>query len=93
MNGKWYGFDISYVYSLWQDFSMDTKTFDLVTLTLEIDLLLKNSCFTIMDANRGIYVSQTHFFNLYIRKDLDLKFQMKAIIYTWKDVERDIHIL
>ena len=61
---------------------MDTKTFDLVTLTLEIDLLLKNSCFTIMDANRGIHVSQTHFFNLYIRKDLDLKFQMKAIIYT-----------
>ena len=31
-----------YVHSLWQDLSMSTKIFDLVTLTLEFDLLLKN---------------------------------------------------
>ena len=43
MNGKWQGFDISHFYSLWQDLSMDTNIFDLVTLTLEIDLLLENN--------------------------------------------------
>ena len=32
----------SHVYSLWQEFSMSTKIFDLVTLTLKFDLLLKN---------------------------------------------------
>ena len=32
----------SYVHSLWQDLSMGTKIFDLVTLTLKFDLLLKN---------------------------------------------------
>ena len=33
---------IFHVYSLWQDLSMGTKIFDLVTLTLTFDLLLKN---------------------------------------------------
>ena len=31
-------FHITYVYSLWQDLSMRTKIFDLVTLTLKFDL-------------------------------------------------------
>ena len=39
---------ISCVYSLWQDLSVGTKTFDPVTLTLTFDLLLKK-------INLGIY--------------------------------------
>jgi hypothetical protein len=35
-------FDISHECSLWQDFSMGTKLFDHVTLTLMLDLLIKN---------------------------------------------------
>ena len=34
-------FHIAYVYSLWQDLSNGTIIFDLVTLTLKFDLLLK----------------------------------------------------
>ena len=35
------GFNITQLYSLWQDLSIDTKIFDFVTLTLTFDLLLK----------------------------------------------------
>ena len=38
---RW-GFHIALVYSLWQDLSHGTITFDLMTLTLKFDLLLKN---------------------------------------------------
>jgi hypothetical protein len=41
-NGKSYGFHISYVCSLWQELSNDTRIFDLVTLTLKFDPLFKN---------------------------------------------------
>ena len=42
MNRKRQYFYISHVYSLWQDLSYHTIIFDLVTLTLKFDLLLKN---------------------------------------------------
>ena len=42
MNQKRQGFDISLVYSLWQDLSHHTIIFYLVTLTLKFDLLFKN---------------------------------------------------
>ena len=39
---KWWGFHIAHAYSLWEDLSHGTVIFDLVTLTLKFDLLLKN---------------------------------------------------
>ena len=42
MNHERQGFHISPVYSLRQDLSYHIIIFDLVTLTLEFDLLLKN---------------------------------------------------
>ena len=42
MNRERQGFYISQVYSLWQDLLDHTNIFDLVTLTLKFDLLLKN---------------------------------------------------
>ena len=39
---KWYGFHIAHVYSLGEDLSHGTIFFDLLTLTLKFDLLLKN---------------------------------------------------
>ena len=42
MNNKNKDFNISHVYSLWQDLSHNTIIFDLVTLTLKFDLLFKN---------------------------------------------------
>ena len=42
MNYYRQSFHISHVYSLWQDLSMGTIIFDLVTLTLKFDLLFKN---------------------------------------------------
>ena len=50
---KWWGFHIAHVYSLWQDLSHGTIIFDLVTLTLKFDLLLKNfnlCCYLVMVA-------------------------------------------
>ena len=41
MNRKRQGFDISHVYSLWQDLSHHTIIFYLITLTLKFDLLSK----------------------------------------------------
>jgi hypothetical protein len=40
--GRYWGFDISHDCSLWQDLSIGTKIFDLVTWTLMFDLLIKN---------------------------------------------------
>jgi hypothetical protein len=42
LNGEWWGFHISHVGSLWQDLSFGTMIFDLLTLALKFDLLLKN---------------------------------------------------
>ena len=42
MNQKWKGFNITHIYSLWQDLSFDTNIFDLVALTLTSTFLLKN---------------------------------------------------
>ena len=36
MNQKWLGFNITHIYSLWQDLSNDTNIFDLVALTLTL---------------------------------------------------------
>ena len=41
MNYYRYSFHTSHVYTLWQDLSMVTNIFVLVTLTLKFDLLLK----------------------------------------------------
>ena len=43
MNRERQDFYISHVYPLWQDLSLHTIIFDLVTLTLKFDLLFKNS--------------------------------------------------
>ena len=42
MNRESQGFHISHVYFLWQDLSLHTIIFDLVTLTLKFDLFFKN---------------------------------------------------
>ena len=42
MNQKWLGFNITHIYSLWQDLSNDTTIFDLVALTLTLTYLWKN---------------------------------------------------
>ena len=42
MNQKSQGFNITHIYSLWQDLSVDTNIFDLVTLTLTLTYFWKN---------------------------------------------------
>ena len=42
MTQKWLGFNITNIYSLWQDLSNDTNIFDLVALTLTLTYLWKN---------------------------------------------------
>ena len=42
MNRERQGFHIWHVYSLWQNLSHHTMIYDLVTLTLNFDLLFKN---------------------------------------------------
>jgi hypothetical protein len=37
LNGKWYGFHISYACSLWQDFFFGTLNFDILTLILSFN--------------------------------------------------------
>ena len=45
------------MYNLWQDLSGGTKTFDLVTLTLTFDLLLKNLTLAITSEPREVGLS------------------------------------
>ena len=61
MNRERQGSHNLYVYSLWQDLSYHTIIFDLVTLTLKIDLLFKNfnlghNLWTVRDRAQIIYM-------------------------------------
>ena len=99
---------ISCVYSLWQDLSVGTKTFDPVTLTLTFDLLLKKLilAFTFVPKEIGLsyyswifivarpFCPYQHFLfcDLDLNFDLVLKKKVNLGIYFWISEREGFHI-
>ena len=65
------------MYFLWQDLLRGTVIFHLVTLTLKVDLLLRNfniDCYLVMVATLLALSSDNSFYHVWSRENYELKY-------------------